>query len=103
MGIFAVVAIFAVLTTGYYLISIRILMSEYKHCSFDFWEKIGRPDSHSANHVMQLLSVIYKTEAYRECKSEKCRDVLASVRISLPVAMFFNVTLMVMVYYANKQ
>jgi hypothetical protein len=96
--------VIAVVLNIWYLASFRLLMGKLKTGATEYWEKIGRPDSLSANHVMSLLSNLYKKEMSQVCSGANSAGLLRNVRWLLPTA--FVVTgamLLALAHVLNSQ
>jgi len=71
---------------AWYLISIRLLMTRLEQRAIHYWEKIGRPNSFSANHVASILSNLYRREMTHVCQTSSLVALLRIVRVLLPLA-----------------
>jgi hypothetical protein len=82
-----IITVSAVLALNFwYLFSARNLMTRLRDNAAPYWEKIGRPDSFSANHGMSILSNLYKAEMTSACIEARIDRLLNRVRILLPAA-----------------
>jgi len=81
-------AIFAL--NAWYLFSFRRLMVKLEHKATAYWERIGRPNSFSANHVASILSKLYTKEMAEVAKNASIWTSVKTVRVLLPVTFVLS-------------
>lgn len=79
---------------AWYLFSFRDLMVKLEKNASVYWEKIGRPNSFSANHVGSVLLRLYTRELSEVARNAGVASTVKAVRILFPVVFILTASML---------